>query len=171
MPTIKEILQTMDYGPAPESTKEAQAWLDQHGRRFGLFIDNQWSAPGATFATSNPADGSALAQITQATNDDVQRAVDAASRAHPAWVAMGGHGRATVLYTLARLLQKHARLFAVLERWTTARPSAKPATPICRWPRATSITTPAGRNCSRKNSPTTAPWAWWARSCRGTSRC
>jgi aldehyde dehydrogenase (NAD+) len=115
MPTIKEILQTMDYGPAPESTKEAQAWLDQHGRRFGLFIDNQWSAPGATFATSNPADGSELAQITQATNDDVQRAVDAASRAHPAWVAMGGHGRATVLYTLARLLQKHARLFAVLE--------------------------------------------------------
>jgi aldehyde dehydrogenase (NAD+) len=43
MPTIKEILQTMDYGPAPESTKEAQAWLDQHGRRFGLFIDNAWS--------------------------------------------------------------------------------------------------------------------------------
>jgi len=115
MPTIKEILQTMDYGPAPESTKEAQAWLDQHGRRFGLFIDNKWSEPLDTFGSFNPADGSELAQVTQATNEDVERAVEAARSAHPAWVAMGGHGRATVLYTLARLLQKHARLFAVLE--------------------------------------------------------
>ena len=115
MPTIKEILQTMDYGPAPESTKEAQAWLDQRGRRFGLFIDNQWTEPGETFASFNPADGSELAQLTQATEADVQLAVEAARRAHPGWVAMGGHGRATVLYTLARLLQKHARLFAVLE--------------------------------------------------------
>ena len=57
MPTINEILKTMDYGPAPESTKETNAWLDQHERRFGLFIDNAWTAPGQTFATSNPADG------------------------------------------------------------------------------------------------------------------
>ena len=115
MPTIKEILQTMDYGPAPESTKEAQAWLEGRGRRFGLFIDNKWTEPGETFGTFNPADGGELAQITQATEADVQLAVEAARRAHPGWVAMGGHGRATVLYTLARLLQKHARLFAVLE--------------------------------------------------------
>ncbi|MFK3738134.1 aldehyde dehydrogenase family protein [Massilia sp. TN1-12] len=115
MPTIKEILQTMDYGPAPESTKEAHAWLEGRGRRFGLFIDNKWTEPGETFGTFNPADGSELAQVTQATEADVQQAVEAARRAHPAWVAMGGHGRATVLYTLARLLQKHARLFAVLE--------------------------------------------------------
>ncbi len=115
MPTIKEILQTMDYGPAPESTKEANAWLDQHGRRFGLFIDGAWSEAASTFATSNPADGSELAQVTQATGDDVERAVQAARRAQPGWVALGGHGRAKIMYSLARLLQKHARLFAVLE--------------------------------------------------------
>lgn len=115
MPTIKEILNTMDYGPAPESTKEALAWLDQHGRRFGLFIDNAWSDAGETFATNNPADGAELAQVTQATDDDVERAVAAARRAQPGWVALGGHGRAKVMYALSRLLQKHARLFAVLE--------------------------------------------------------
>ncbi|WP_373887927.1 aldehyde dehydrogenase family protein [Massilia sp. WF1] len=115
MPTIKEILQTMDYGPAPESTKEAQAWLDQHGRRFGLFIDGAWLDATETFGSFNPADGSELAQVTQATGDDVERAVAAARRAQPGWVAMGGHGRAKVLYAIARLLQKHARLFAVLE--------------------------------------------------------
>nr|WP_208277055.1 aldehyde dehydrogenase family protein [Massilia oculi] len=105
----------MDYGPAPESTKEALAWLDQHGRRFGLFIDNAWSDAAETFATNNPADGSELAQVTQATQDDVERAVAAARRAQPGWVALGGHGRAKIMYALSRLLQKHARLFAVLE--------------------------------------------------------
>ncbi len=115
MPTITEILQNMDYGPAAESTKEAQAWLEQHGRTFGLFIDNAWTAGADTFASNNPADGRELAQVTQATGDDVDRAVAAARRAQPGWVAMGGHGRARVLYALARLLQKHARLFAVIE--------------------------------------------------------
>ncbi len=115
MPTINEILHTMDYGPAPESTKEAQAWLDQHGRRFGLFIDNAWLEGAQTFASNNPADGTELAQVTQATADDVNRAVEAARRAQPGWVALGGHGRAKIMYSIARLLQKHARLFAVLE--------------------------------------------------------
>ncbi|MDY0962807.1 aldehyde dehydrogenase family protein [Massilia sp. CFBP9026] len=105
----------MDYGPAAESTKEALAWLDQHDRRFGLFIDNAWSDAAETFATNNPADGSELAQVTQASNDDVERAVAAARRAQPGWVALGGHGRAKIMYALSRLLQKHARLFAVLE--------------------------------------------------------
>ncbi|MBD8654921.1 aldehyde dehydrogenase family protein [Oxalobacteraceae sp. CFBP 13730] len=105
----------MDYGPALETTKEAQAWLDGHERRFGLFIDNTWNDAGETFATTNPADGVELAQVTQATNDDVERAVAAARRAQPGWVALGGHGRAKIMYALSRLLQKHARLFAVLE--------------------------------------------------------
>ncbi|MES2151713.1 MAG: aldehyde dehydrogenase family protein [Pseudomonadota bacterium] len=105
----------MDYGPAPESTKEAQAWLDGHERRFGLFIDNAWTPAAETFASFNPADGKELAQLTQASNADVERAVEAARRAQPGWVALGGHGRARVLYALARLLQKHSRLFAVIE--------------------------------------------------------
>jgi aldehyde dehydrogenase (NAD+) len=115
MPTINEILTTMDYGPAPESTKEAQAWLDQHERRFGLFIDNAWTSAAETFASTNPASGLELAQLTQATPQDIDRAVEAARRAQPGWVALGGHGRARVMYALARLLQKHSRLFAVLE--------------------------------------------------------
>ncbi|WP_369812318.1 aldehyde dehydrogenase family protein [Janthinobacterium sp. SUN206] len=115
MPTINEILNTMDYGPAPESQKEAQAWLAGHQRKFGLFIDNAWSEPAELFASTNPADGTQLAELTQATDADVERAVEAARRALPVWQGMGGHGRAKVMYALARLLQKHSRLFAVLE--------------------------------------------------------
>ncbi|MGK5048158.1 aldehyde dehydrogenase family protein [Janthinobacterium sp. GB4P2] len=115
MPTINEILNTMDYGPAPESQKEAQAWLDGHQRKFGLFIDNAWSEPAELFASTNPADGTQLAELTQASDLDVERAVAAARRVLPVWQGMGGHGRAKVMYALARLLQKHSRLFAVLE--------------------------------------------------------
>jgi aldehyde dehydrogenase (NAD+) len=115
MPTINEILNTMDYGPAPEGTKEANAWLDQRSRKFGLFIDNAWTEPGELFASNNPADGAQLAELTQATAADVDRAVEAARRAQPGWQALGGHGRAKILYAIARLMQKHARLFAVLE--------------------------------------------------------
>ena len=115
MPTINEILNTMDYGPAPESQKEAQAWLDQRSRKFGLFIDNAWTEPGELFACYNPADGSQLAELTQGTAADVARAVAAARKALPGWQALGGHGRAKIMYAIARLMQKHARLFAVLE--------------------------------------------------------
>eukprot|EP01030_Chromulinospumella_sphaerica_P018041 gene18041-17889_t len=86
----------MEYGPAPESTKEAQAWLDQHGRQFGLFINNEWSAAGELFASINPADASKLADLTQATASDVDRAVAAARAAQPGWQALGGHGRAKI---------------------------------------------------------------------------
>ncbi|HEY1146954.1 MAG TPA: aldehyde dehydrogenase family protein [Pseudoduganella sp.] len=105
----------MDYGPAPESQKEAQAWLEQRSRKFGLFIDNAWTEPGETFPSYNPADGSQLAELTQGTAADVDRAVQAARAALPGWQALGGHGRARILYALARLMQKHSRLFAVLE--------------------------------------------------------
>ena len=115
MQKLTEILATMEYGPAPESAKETLAWLDQHHRRFGLFINNNWTPEGQTFASVNPADRTELAQITQATSKDVDRAVIAARDAQPAWESLGGHGRARILYALARLMQKHARLFAVLE--------------------------------------------------------
>ena len=122
MKPIQEILASMDYGPSPENTTEAQAWLEQHNRRFGLFIDNAWSEPAALFDSHNPADGAPLAALTQASSADVDRAVAAARRAQPAWSSAGGHARARIMYALARLIQKHARLFAVLETLDNGKP-------------------------------------------------
>ncbi|RVU49853.1 aldehyde dehydrogenase family protein [Rubrivivax rivuli] len=108
----------MDYGPSPESAEVAQAWLERHGRRFGHFIDGAWvkgPKSASHFDSTNPANGKTLAAIAQGDAKLVDRAVAAASAALPAWQALGGHGRAKLLYALARALQKHARLFAVLE--------------------------------------------------------
>ncbi|MFC2967432.1 aldehyde dehydrogenase family protein [Acidimangrovimonas pyrenivorans] len=120
--TVRDIFETMSYGPAPESDAEAQAWLEKHDRRFGNFIDGAFTKPGATFATRNPATGHELAQVTQATAEDVTAAVAAARKAQPKWAGLSGHQRAKVLYALARLVQKHARLLAVLETLDNGKP-------------------------------------------------
>lgn len=123
-PTVAEILQTMSYGPAPESAKPANEWLDAHQRRFGCWIDGGWTAPDEQrlFASVNPATRAPLAKVTQASAAEVDLAVDAARRAFPAWSALPGHARARYLYALARLVQKHARLLAVLESLDNGKP-------------------------------------------------
>ncbi len=120
--TVKEIFETMEYGPAPESAGDALAWIVDQGSRFGHFIDGAFTDPGEGFDSRNPATGEVLATLTQATQADVDTAVDAARAAQPAWEALGGPGRARFLYALARLLQKHARLFAVLETLDNGKP-------------------------------------------------
>ena len=120
--TIRDIFDTMQYGAAPESSAEAMAWLAKHGRRFGPFIGGTFQTPGETFATKNPATGAELAQITQCTAADVNAAVAAARRAQPRWAKLTGHQRAKTLYALARLVQKHSRLFATLETLDNGKP-------------------------------------------------
>ncbi|MBO6602572.1 MAG: aldehyde dehydrogenase family protein [Roseicyclus sp.] len=120
--TTREIFETMDYGPAPESDTEARAWIAGKGPAFGAFIDGVFAKPGETFATRNPATGAELARITQSSTEDVDKAVAAARRAFPGWSKLSGHQRARHLYALARLLQKHARLFAVLETLDNGKP-------------------------------------------------
>ena len=44
--SVMEIFKSMEYGPAPESPAAVNAWLDEHGRKFGLFINNHWHHPG-----------------------------------------------------------------------------------------------------------------------------
>ena len=120
--TIKEIFDRMDYGPAPEGNAEAKAWLAKHKATFGHFIDGGFAKPGAGFATKNPANGDTLALVTQGTAKDIDTAVAAARRAQPKWGRLPGHARAKYLYALARLIQKHSRLLAVLETMDNGKP-------------------------------------------------
>ena len=81
--TVSEIFESMDYGPAPESTAEVTAWLAGRKQRFGHFIDGAFTKPGKTFETRNPATGALLAKVTQARSSDIETAVKAARRAQP----------------------------------------------------------------------------------------
>lgn len=118
---VHDIFETMDYGPAPEDAKEAERWVAGHGGEFGQFIDGAFTKPNKLFPTKNPATARLLAKVSQATKRDVNTAVAAARKAQTAW-ARDPKARARVLYALARLVQKHARLFAVLETLDNGKP-------------------------------------------------
>lgn len=122
--SIREIFETMEYGPAPESRSAADAWLAQNNKQFDLFIGGQWTKPGKGkyFDSVCPANNETLGQIAWADSDDVDAAVKAASGAVKDWVNLGGHGRARYLYAIARQVQKHARLFSVLESLDNGKP-------------------------------------------------
>ena len=120
--TVKEIFETMDYGPAPESSKEALQWLADRGGIAGHYINGAWGPLRDDFETINPATGERLAGVTKGSAEEVAKAVAAARKAQPKWEKLGGHGRAKILYAIARLLQKHSRLFAVMETLDNGKP-------------------------------------------------
>ena len=123
-PSVAEIFESMAYGPAPESPAPANAWLDAHRPRLGLFIGGQFRAPqgGEYFPSVNPATAQPLIEVAQAGPADVEAAVAAARAAFPAWSALPGHARARYLYAIARQVQKHSRLLAVLESMDNGKP-------------------------------------------------
>ncbi len=114
--SVMDIFETMEYGPAPEASSPALAWIKER-QPFGLFINNEWVKPtsGHYLESVNPATGKALTQVASGTSSDVDAAVTAARAAFETWSALPGHARARYLYALARQIQKHARLLAVLE--------------------------------------------------------
>ena len=120
--TVRDIFDSMAYGPAPESNAEALAWIAKHQGRFGHWIDGAFTAAGDTFETKNPATGKVLAAVTQGSAGDLDAAVAAARKAQPKWARLSGHQRAKYLYALARLVQKHSRLLAVLETMDNGKP-------------------------------------------------
>src|SRR5271163_431839 len=122
--SIAEKFVSMEYGPAPEDSKEATAWLQRHGYRFQHFIGGGWQAPveGEYFDTVDPSNGEKLASMAQGSAADVDAAVKAARAASSKWQALTPHERARYLYALARQVQKHSRRLAVLETIDNGKP-------------------------------------------------
>ena len=121
---LAEILDTLSYGPAPEAARPALDWIAAHQARFQLFIDGEWRDPSSHewFDSINPATAQTLGAIAQAGQADVDAAVQAAHAAFDRWGQTPGHVRARYLYALARQVQKHSRLLAVLETLDNGKP-------------------------------------------------
>ena len=66
---VKEILETMDYGKAPESPEQALAWIAKHEGKMSMYLNGEAYQPAGCefFESRNPSNGEALAQIPQAT--------------------------------------------------------------------------------------------------------
>ncbi|KAG2455773.1 A16A1 dehydrogenase, partial [Polypterus senegalus] len=70
----------------------------------------------------NCISGEALACTLQGELDDVNQAVTAARKAFKCWSTLSCHVRARHLYNLARTIQKHQRLFSVIETLDNGKP-------------------------------------------------
>lgn len=124
---VAEIFDSMEYGPAPEDAKPAKEWIKSRDGKFVSFINGKFVTPDAKdkpewFPAENPATGEKLGQVYQSTQKDVDAAVKAARKAQEEWAALSGFERAKFLYAISRLVQKHARLFAVLETLDNGKP-------------------------------------------------
>ena len=122
--SVATYFETMEYGPAPEADGEARAWLARHQAAFGHFIAGSFVPPssGAYFESTEPATGADLAKLARGDAADVDAAVAAARQAQAAWARLGGPARARHLYALARMIQRHGRLLAVLEALDNGKP-------------------------------------------------
>jgi aldehyde dehydrogenase (NAD+) len=117
---VVDASQVWDYAPAPES-----ADIVSIAPSYGLFIGGEFVPPagGGHFTTLNPATEQPLAEVAQATEPDVDRAVGAARDAYQrAWGGLPGRERAKYLYRIARIIQERSREFAVLESLDNGKP-------------------------------------------------
>ncbi|MDX6453282.1 MAG: aldehyde dehydrogenase [Gaiellaceae bacterium] len=105
------------YAPAPESTD-----IVKLQDRYELFMGGKWVAAKEHFTTLSPRDESPLADVAQASEADVHRAVAAAREAFPAWSKLPGAERSKYLFRIARILAERAREFAVLESLNGGKP-------------------------------------------------
>ncbi|GAA0336304.1 aldehyde dehydrogenase family protein [Micropruina glycogenica] len=109
---------TFEYAPAPES----RAIVDIKPS-YGLFIDGDFvDGHGEGFTTINPATEEVLAEISEATDADVDLAVHAARKAFRSWSRISGAERGKYLFRIARIIAERSRELAVLESIDNGKP-------------------------------------------------
>ena len=101
------------YEPAPESKDHIRL-----EKKYDLFINGEFVKPlsGKYFATYNPATEEKIADVADANEKDVDRAVKAARAAYKnVWSKMPAAERGKYLYRIGRIMQERARELAVIE--------------------------------------------------------
>ncbi|MDP6568441.1 MAG: aldehyde dehydrogenase family protein [Candidatus Marinimicrobia bacterium] len=108
------------YDPAPQATDFIKLQ-----ERYGLYIDGKFkpSENGRSFHTINPATEEKLAEVSEASEKDVNRAVRSAKEAYEkVWSKISPKERGKYVYRIARLIQERAREFAVIETMDGGKP-------------------------------------------------
>ncbi len=107
------------YAPAPEDTKHITLQ-----KQYDLFIDGKFVKPNSKkyFDTINPATEQKIAEVAEADEKDVDKAVKAARKAFEKWSKISTKERGKYIYRIARLMQERAREFAVIETMNGGKP-------------------------------------------------
>jgi succinate-semialdehyde dehydrogenase / glutarate-semialdehyde dehydrogenase len=89
------------------------------------WIDGEWSGGTAEFAVLDPADNAEIARVPDFGADEARRAIAAAHAALPAWRALTGKARATILRRWFELMIEHADDLAAIMTAEQGKPLAE----------------------------------------------
>ncbi len=89
-----------------------------------IYIRNEWVEGAGTREVVNPATGETLAVVTEASREDVERAVAAAREAFDSgpWRRSTALERGRLLFRMAEVVKRHAAELAELETRNTGKP-------------------------------------------------
>ncbi|MET3962101.1 acyl-CoA reductase-like NAD-dependent aldehyde dehydrogenase [Marmoricola sp. OAE513] len=92
--------------------------------RYDHFIGGEWVAPasGSYFENISPVNGKPFTEIARGTEADIERALDAAHAAAPAWGRTSPAERANILNKIADRIEENLELLAVAETWDNGKP-------------------------------------------------
>ncbi|AZQ70700.1 MULTISPECIES: aldehyde dehydrogenase [Streptomyces] len=92
--------------------------------RYDHWIGGEYVPPkqGGYFENPSPVDGRPFTEIARGTAEDVERALDAAHAAAPAWGRTSPAERALVLNRIADRMERNLELLAVAETWDNGKP-------------------------------------------------
>ena len=92
--------------------------------QYGLYINGEWrpASDGGTFETFCPANGERLAVCAEATREDVDSAVKAATVAWQSWKKVNPIERADLLLRIADVIDAHKEHLAMVETMDNGKP-------------------------------------------------
>ena len=98
--------------------------LNVFDKHYGLLINGEWTngSEGNTLTAYNPANGEALATFIDATDADVDAAVNAAKEAFKTWKNTSATERAAILNKIADIIDENTELFALQETLDNGKP-------------------------------------------------
>ncbi|MEB3035046.1 aldehyde dehydrogenase family protein [Mycolicibacter sp. MYC123] len=102
----------------------AEGSLMSFSSRYDNFIGGQWVPPisGNYFENRTPVTGQVFCEVARSTAADIDRALDAAHAAAPAWGKASPAERAKVLNQIADRMEQHLEALAVAESWDNGKP-------------------------------------------------
>src|SRR6516162_809976 len=98
--------------------------LMSYESRYQNFIGGQWVAPvgGRYFENPTPVTGQTFCEVARSDEADIEKALDAAHAAAPAWGKTAPAERAVILNKIADRIEENTAALAVAEVWDNGKP-------------------------------------------------
>jgi len=88
-------------------------------KRYGNYIGGEFVPPvkGQYFDNISPVNGKVFCEIPRSSAEDIEKALDAAHKAAPAWGKTSVQERSNILLKIADRLEQNLEMLAVAETW------------------------------------------------------